>query len=300
MIYYRFKTRSSYYFPRINSKGKFIYSLYGNYGSKATKLYWWLFRNLSLFRWFHITNSSNVENFDIIQSLIGDECVFGINMGTPGPEQKKSILGYNVITGEIFFAKFATKEKAKKLSANEIKVYKTLADSGLVPVLYDYSITPDYVFLKCECYKGKHIDHFLTDEQVLKILNVLQNYHFEENVEQIDGLKTCFAHNDFCLWNMLSVNGHVCLVDWEMAGEFPIGHDLFTYIFQTTFFIRNAVPTSVVLKNNLQLIKKYFGDIDYIPYLKHFVDYKINFFSSGQNPYGLKRYMELKAIVEDL
>lgn len=134
----------------------------------------------------------------------------------------------------------------------------------------------------------------------MTILNVLQNYHFEENVEQIDGLKTCFAHNDFCLWNMLSVNGHICLVDWEMAGEFPIGHDLFTYIFQTTFFIQNAVPTNIVLKNNLQLIKKYFGDIDYIPYLKHFVDYKINFFSSGQNPYGLKRYMELKAIVEDL
>ena len=97
MIYYKFKTRSSYYFPRINSKGKFIYSLYGNYGSKATKLYWWLFRNLSLFRWLHITNSSNVENFDIIQSLIGDECVIGINIGTPGPEQKTSIFGYNVI-----------------------------------------------------------------------------------------------------------------------------------------------------------------------------------------------------------
>lgn len=116
MIYYRFKTRSSYYFPRINSKGKFIYSLYGNYGSKATKLYWWLFRNLSLFRWLHITNSSNVENFDIIQSLIGDECVFGINMGTPGPEQKKSILGYNVITGEIFLQNLLLKKRQKNLA----------------------------------------------------------------------------------------------------------------------------------------------------------------------------------------
>lgn len=297
MMFYRFKTRSSYYFPNVGDKGDFIYTLYGSYGGKVTKAYWWMFKNIAPFRWLHAKSGNSINNFDIIRSLIGNDCIYGINLGTPGPEQKMSILGYNKKTGNKFFAKLATKDDAKKLSKNEIKVYETLTPSGLTPKLYEHKITNDYVYLKCECIVGEHVKDFLSEEKVLDILNTLRQYHYDENKVDKDGFKTCFAHNDFCLWNMLNVNGRVRLIDWEMADEYPLGHDLFTYIFQTTFLVWNSIPTSEVYDKNLHLINKYFQNEDYMPYLKRFVDYKIDFFSKGQNPYGLKRYMELKGLI---
>lgn len=297
MRFYRFKTRSSYFFPIAGKQGEFIYSLYGNYGGKITKVYWWLFKNCAPFRWLHIKDETAIDSIKTIKELVGDDFVYGINMGTPGPEQKKSILGYNKHTGAKFFAKFATKEAAMRLSKNEIKVYETLSESGMVPKLYDQKVTDEYVYLNCECVDGEHVNSFLDEEELLSLLNTLRGYHYDKNKKNKDGLQTCFAHNDFCLWNMLKVEEETRLIDWEMADEFPLGHDLFTYIFQTTFFVRNDISTYEVYEKNLPLIKKYFGDMDYLPYLKSFVEYKVNFFSDGHNPYGLKRYNELYDLI---
>ena len=295
MFFYKFKTyTTSYFFPKLTKKSRFIYSLYGNYGGFVAKLYWWLFGHCSLVRYLNRVESSSVQDFELLQSLLGDDSVFGINYGTPSPDQKKSILGYDG-AGRRFFAKLSRKENAKKLSSNEIFVYQKLADSGLVPKLIDCKITDDYVFLKTECVEGNHIHGQISNDEILKILEILRAYHYDESLKS-DDLKTCFSHGDFCPWNMLESDGRLKIIDWEMATERPLGHDLFTYVFQTAFLIHQEESCENVMRKNKKLIDSYFesaGVDDWESYLKNFVLLKIDEFTTKQEAYMLTRYKEI-------
>lgn len=294
MTLYRFKTKTtSYFFPKLTKKSRFIYSLYGNYGGVVAKLYWWLFLHCSLVRYLNRVELSSVQDFELLQSFLGSDSVFGINYGTPSPDQKKSILGYDGV-GRRFFAKLSRKENAKKLSSNEIFVYQKLAESGLVPKLFDHKITDDYVFLKTECVEGCHIHGQVSNDQILQILETLRAYHYDEKLKS-DGLKTCFSHGDFCPWNMLENDGRLKIIDWEMAGERPLGDDLFKYIFQTAFLIRREESFEYVMQKNKKLIDSYFesaGVDDWMPYFKNFVLLKIEEFTRKQDAYLLARYKE--------
>lgn len=295
MIFYRFKTKTtSYFFPKLTKKSRFIYSLYGNYGGVVAKLYWWLFLHCSLVRYLNRVESSSVQDVELLQTLLEADSVFGINYGTPSPDQKKSILGYDE-AGRHFFAKLSQKDNARKLSSNEIFVYQKLADSGLVPKLFDYKVTDDYVFLKTECVEGCHIHGQVSNDQILQILETLRVYHYDECLKA-DGLKTCFSHGDFCPWNMLESEGRLKIIDWEMAGERSLGHDLFTYVFQTAFLIRREESLENVMQKNRTLIDSYFesaGVNDWEPYLKDFALLKIEEFTRKQDSYMLARYKEV-------
>ena len=294
MTLYRFKTKTtSYFFPKLTKKSRFIYSLYGNYGGVVAKLYWWLFLHCSLVRYLNRVESSSVQDFGLLQSLLGTESVFGINYGTPSSDQKKSILGYDG-AGLHFFAKLSQKENAKKLSSNEIFVFQKLADSGLVPKLFDCKITDDYVFLKTECVDGNHVHGQISNDEILQILETLRAYHYDENLKS-DGLKTCFSHGDFCPWNMLESEGRLKVIDWEMAGERALGHDLFTYIFQTAFLIRCDASFEKIMQENRTLFDSYFesaGVNDWGPYFKDFALLKVDEFTRKQDSYMFARYKE--------
>lgn len=294
MKLYRFKTtKASYFFPDVNSKNEFVYSLYGNYGGLAVKLYWWLFRHSFFVRYLSKIDSSVVEDYQQLQNLLGSDSVFGINFGTRSPDQKKSILGVDAC-GKRFFAKLSTKENAQKLSCNEIHVYKKLADSGLVPALIDYKITDDYVFLKTECVEGDHIHGQVSEDRILQMLLRLSAYHYANELN-CDGLKTCFSHGDFCLWNMLERDGGIKIVDWEMADERPLGYDLFTYVFQTSFLLKKEEAFDLVMQKNKKLIESYFSSVgieNWEPYFRSFVQEKVEEFSRKQDSYMLRRYNE--------
>lgn len=299
MTLYHFKTRTSCFFPELNRDTRFIFSLYGNYGGVHTRIYWWLFLHSSLFRSFFKVDSNKIEDYTTIQNLVGTESTFGINMGTKGLEQKRSILGIDK-KGDRFFAKFSQKDKARQLSENEILIYKRLADTGLTPVLLDTKKTDDYTFLKCECITGNHVKDFVDEHIVLKVLNTLKSYHIDDDGNK-ESLKTCLAHNDFCLWNMLEQNGKIKLVDWEMAEEAPLGRDLFTYIFQVSFFVWNHMDVKTVYERHKSLIENYFNERveKWKPYLMDFIEYKLNSFE-GKNSYATARFMELKEFSKEL
>lgn len=294
MTFYCFKTKkASYFFPKLTKKSRFIYSLYGNYGGFLAKIYWWLFLHCSLVRCLNRVESSSVQDFELLQTLLGSGFIFGINFGTFSPDQKKSILGYDEAEHH-FFAKLSKKENAKKLSSNEILVYQKLADTGLVPKLFDYKITDEYVFLKTECIEGNHVLENISNDQILQILETLRAYRYDETLKS-DGLKTCFSHGDFCLWNMLESDGRLKIIDWEMAGERALGHDLFTYIFQTSFLLHRKKSFENVMRENKRLINSYFESAcidDWKPYFKDFVLLKIEEFTRKQDSYMLARYKE--------
>jgi len=268
-------------------------------------MYWWLFSHSLLFRWLNRVDENRIERYSQIKELLGEDSVFGINMGSIGPDQKKSILGYNVKTGEEFFAKMSTSERAKALTRNEIKVYKELADTGLVPKIFDYRDEGDYVFLKCECIKGEHLHGQIDFRLVMDILLTLKDNHYSTTNNQDSpslgegegrGLLTCFSHMDFCPWNMIDVQGKLHIIDWEMAAEMPLGFDLFTYLLQTYFLTVNSKNGNEVIKDNESIINDYFGinRTDWQPYLDAFIDYKIEYFSEGQNDLLLNRFKEMK------
>jgi len=336
MQLFSFKTfKSTYYFPAYTAKNDFIYSLYGNYGGKGAHLLWWLFCHFAPLRWLWRVKGEKIEGLALLQSLLGENVVFGVNMGTKGPDQKMSVLGYYINDNDNdndnegsastkaadaarkalprkvrlqdendnenekhrFFAKLATKERAKALSRNEIKVYRTLAGTGLVPELYDYKDTEEYVFLKCECISGEHVHGDVDPEQIMVILKLLKERHYDESFAA-SVLQTCFAHMDFCPWNMINVVGKLHIIDWEMAAEMPLGFDLFTYLLQTFFLTDNLMTGMEVLEKHLNWIDEYFEGEDWKPYLKAFVDYKIEFFSAGQNPLLLSRFKEMKDAIK--
>lgn len=308
MAFYRFKTfKSTYYFPPLTPDSRFIYSLYGNYGGRCARLIWWLFCNVVPFRLLFRVEEKTIEGLSLLKSLLGEDVIYGVNMGTIGPDQKMSVLGYHTNNQSSsadklrFFAKLSTSQRAKDLSRNEIKVYQALAGTGLVPDLYSYKDTDEYVFLKCECIRGEHVQSDVEESQAMSILKVLKDKHYTgtsssfltDNDAGETPIKTCFAHMDFCPWNMLSFSGKLHLIDWEMSAEMPLGFDLFTYLLQTSFLLDNTQSGMTVIEQHRSWIDEYFAGEDWHAYLKAFVNYKLEFFSKGQNPLLYDRFSEM-------
>ena len=100
---------------------------------------------------------------------------------------------------------------------------------------------------------------------------------------------------------MLEQNGKIKLVDWEMAEEAPLGRDLFTYIFQVSFFVWNHMDVKTVYERHKSLIENYFNERveKWKPYLMDFIEYKLNSFE-GKNSYATARFMELKEFSKEL
>lgn len=183
MKYYRFKTfTTSYYFPNIDASLKYMYGLYSPYGGMLSKIYWALFRNIRLVRLLSSIDESKLDfPYTKIKAADGGDTLMSFNMGSPGVEQKISILGYDNILNIPFFAKFSQKPRAMALTRNEVLVYRLLDGTGLTPRLLKAVDTEDYVFLKAEYIKGirpksRNITHeiLLMTKFVLLIGNYLQ------------------------------------------------------------------------------------------------------------------------------
>lgn len=97
MKYYRFKTfTTSYYFPHIDAALKYMYGLYSPYGGMLSKIYWTLFRNIRLVRLLSSIDESKLDfPYTKIKAADGGDTLMSFNMGSPGVEQKISILGYD-------------------------------------------------------------------------------------------------------------------------------------------------------------------------------------------------------------
>lgn len=114
MKFYRFKTfTTSYYFPDLHKEQQFMYGLYSAYGGRFSKFYWFLFRKYKLVRLLTCIDEKKVPfDYQDIKAIDGTNSLMAFNMGSPGVEQKISILGQNLDNGMPFFAKFSQKKKS--------------------------------------------------------------------------------------------------------------------------------------------------------------------------------------------
>ncbi len=298
MPLYRFKTfTTSYYFPKIERGQEYMYGLYSAYGSLPSKILWWLFRNVSLVRQIFAVSEENVDfPLETIRTLDGTKSKMAFNMGSPGVEQKISILGWNEEEQKPFFAKFSQSERARKLTKNEIRLYTLLKDTGLTPELYSYKESDEGIYLKTECLKGKRPANMDVNNEIVDLALKLSPYHLKDAGENENGLRTSLSHGDFCPWNILVVNGKMRLIDWEVADERPLGFDILTYICQISLLFHPEKELSTVIDENRAILERYFNAVgisDYTPYLHAFAKEKIAYEISKEHEDTAEKFRKL-------
>lgn len=302
MIYFRFKTfTTSYYFPILQIHQQYMYGLYSSYGGKLSKIYWDLFKKYNIVRTLTAVDSEDLPfSYRQIKEVDDTDCLMSFNMGSPGIEQKISILGYDNHTHTPFFAKFSQKPVAKELTKNEIDIYKILKDTQLTPQLLNYKICEEYVYLKAEYIKGERpISKKMTPE-VLNLCLELKDYHLTTEKSDENSLQLALSHGDFCPWNILIHGNQMKLIDWELAKDRPLGFDLFTYICQVSLLFNPENELLQIIDKHDAQIKQYFtacGVQNYLPYLKSFATEKADYENNKGNSKAFEKYHRLKIIL---
>lgn len=302
MKYYRFKTfTTSYYFPSLNKEQQYMYGLYSAYGSKLSKIYWSLFKKWRMIRELTAVKEKRLPfPYRQIKEADGSNCLMSFNMGSPGIEQKISILGYDKDTQRPFFAKFSQKKAAIKLTQNEIAIYQTLSHAGITPRLIACQQNQQFVYMKTEYIKGERPKSKEVTTEVLDLCYTLKGFHLTHKKTDEAGLQLALSHGDFCPWNMLYSDKKMKLIDWELAADRPLGYDLFTYICQVSALFYPGKELIKAIDENMIVIKQYFKICaieNYLPYLKAFAREKVAYEQSKGNTLLYEKYNKLYSLI---
>ena len=287
MMYYRFSTfTTSYYFPAITEETQFLYGLYSPYGGKLSRYYWRKFRQSSFVRSLTSVKEQRLPfPYSMIRTLVEAEA------------QKISILGYMPQTQKRFFAKFAQKPEAMRLSYHEIEALQLLKETNLVPVLYDSIVEDAFVYLQTEYVQGHRPYDTLLNDKVVDLLIKLSAFHYPNADRGSNGLLTCLSHGDFCPWNMLvQPDNSLRMIDWEMADERLVGYDIFTWLLNVAGLVTGDIPLYHIIERNRKYIMRYFNAMqlnDYTPYLRCFVEQQLTLLKKGSKKYLLEKYQIL-------
>lgn len=280
MNYYRFKTfRTSYYFPEIDSESTFLYGIYHPYGSFLVKQYWKIFTSCKLIRLLSRISINKLPfPYQSIIRLCPSDSIISFNLGTPGEEQKISMLGYIPCGGKSFFAKYTTKKRAKSLARNEISVLKELEKEKIAPTLLAAVESDEEVFFMTSRVDGQPYPSFELSPPIMDMLILLSTIKLKNNSAN-NHLKICLSHGDFCPWNMLQNGKEVRLIDWEMGANRPLGYDLFFFIIHARLVMgADAKLIISLIEKNIDQILKYFSSLDisdYHPYLISFLSIRL-------------------------
>ncbi|WP_111709970.1 phosphotransferase [Lutibacter citreus] len=303
MKYYYFNPfNRQYYFPEGFKQQPLFASFYHPY-TFAGSLLWFVWKNMKIVRQLCREDSiDTVLPIKRFKKYLPYSAIFAINKGTIGVEQKISIIAYDSISGEEFFMKYAESEIARKNVDNEGKVLAQLNHLNFVPKLYLQASENDYTIIKTSIVKGNPLGKQKIDEQILGVLIELSKQHLNTDRIFATKRKSCFAHGDFCPWNMMLDSGKLYIYDWEMAGVYPLGYDLFTYIFQTSFLLSPTIKIEEIIKKNKELITNFFKLLeinDWGNYLLEFSDIKLKIESSKNNNRLVRPYYQLKIFLSN-
>lgn len=268
--------KPQFFFPEAFKKHKVFLSFFEPYSLKGS-VSWFLFRHFWLYRICFKKN--NIEPFipeEEIRKVVGFDALMAFNTGTPGPERKITALGLE--KNSYFFIKFGNTHLAIENVTNEHKVLQQLSHLNFVPKVQGFYINQNSVILKTDVLTGERLGNVNINDSIFSCLIQLSKQKNVKNLEEDKSLITVFAHGDFCPWNMMEKDKKIMLFDWEMAGDYPLAYDLFTFIFQTQFLLAPEKSISLTLNESKKIIDKYFQHFniyDWSNYLKEFCLIKI-------------------------
>ena len=298
--FYLHPFKPQYFFQEESLKDSWLLKLFQPYSCKG-RVSWWLFRRVSAYRvFFSRTDISDFIPEVKIRSLVGERAVLAFNLGTPGPSQKLTCLGRD--KGSYFFCKISSTPQAKDLLRNEAAVLKKLSSLDFVPKVQVFVEDGNLLFLKTNVLEGERIGSMDLNKELLSCLLKISKAQRTSSKSRIDSHRYVFAHGDFCPWNMLSDGGTIRVYDWEMTGYFPIGYDLFTFIFQPSMLIKNHVDYHKIVERNYGFVVLYFNQFnvsDWNSYLVHYCRIKLSQTDVGENPRLLFNFQKLLKFASD-
>jgi len=274
--YYIHPFRPQYFFPK-GFKEHAVFTNFFKPFSFLGNLSWWLFNNSAGYRL--LFKKENIEAFipeDNIRKVCGKTALMAFNIGTVGPEQKITALGYERNT--YFFIKYAKTPLSISNVKNEYAVLNAVKSLNFVPSVESFHEVQNNVLLKTNVLHGHKLGALKANDSILERTIQISKIKYSFNHNTKNNLKSVFAHGDFCPWNMMLSDGEILVFDWEMGGNYPLGYDLFTYIFQTSFLLEPDIAVTEILSENNQIISSYFiyfKIFDWYPYLLAFAEIKI-------------------------
>ena len=293
--------RPQYFFP----KGFKKYDLFLNFFKPYSfygKISWFLFTKIAFYRALFITNNidRNIPEASI-RKIVGTEPLMAFNKGTVGPEQKITALA--IKNKNEFFIKYGQTDIAKENIANEHFILKQISHLEFVPKVLDFFDDEHNTLLMTNVLKGNRLSKTSLDERLINKLNTIARQEVGYIKFTKSSLKTAFAHGDFCPWNIMIKDDNILIYDWEMAGNYILGYDLFTFIFQTNFLLKPKMKISKIIKDNLYFIKEYFLGFNIVyweDYLRAFTDYKLSLVLLKDNHELMMCYKKLSDYVSKI
>jgi hypothetical protein len=305
MRYYYFNPFSKqYYFPVGFQNYPIFATFYQPYKITA-KMMWKMWRTSSLFRKIFSTNEpEKYLPLEHIRQYVTPCSILSFNLGTVGVEQKISVLGVERTTNEAFYIKYATSEIACRNVFNEGVVLQQLLHLSFVAKLQlNINLEEEFTLIKTTVLHGDKMKYQPVNEQLLSILYTLADQKVMSWRNYLTDLQSCFAHGDFCPWNMLVNQGEIEIFDWELAGQYPLGYDLFMYIFQYEFLVNETMNFELLLNENSNVIQQYFKHFEikeWIPYVQEFSKLRYQIESDKNNSDLIESYLQLKEYVSKL
>lgn len=289
--FYFSKELFTYESKRLNLK--YIYAPY----TLSLKFIWFLWRRFYFIRYFFSCSSFSLPDlFYKISDLIDlENCFFQINVGTKGDEQKMTILAYNN-EGRYYFIKAGETSVAINLIENEANTLSSLPFTLSTPKVEKFIKNPEFAILVTNVIIADKLTNIKVNDKILSYLFELNSI----NHSIINGYIFCFSHGDCCPWNILKCkDGTIFFVDWELAGMFPLGYDIITYIFRTNFLLNPNLSVKNILDSNYDYIRIYysrFGVNDVKSYIKLISLYQTKYVESKGIKALSRNWIELSNI----
>ena len=236
-------------------------------------------------------------NINTIQSILGWKNIDFVLCGGAGTEKKITGLCINKDTDEKVFFKYGSSNRAVQLIKNEINILNSLSLPIIPSLLYSGKETNQDVWFITESFEGIKYNKIKVSSNIFSLILQINKAEFLKKKSSHCQLIYVFSHGDFCPWNLvINLENNIKVIDWEMAGWYPLGFDLFTFIFQSSFLLSPNKKPVMLIKENLSWFNQYFssyGVDNYLPYLKEFSFIKFKMEHSKNNVELIQAYKNL-------
>lgn len=299
--YYIHPGKPQYFFPKNFNKHDLFLNFFTPF-SLLGKISWYIFKKFQFYRYFFLVK--DIEKFipyNDIRNIVGFDSIISFNKGTIGPEQK--ITALCVENDFEFFIKYGFTSLSKYNIRNEYDILKQLSDLDFVPKIISFYEDENKVLLKTTILYGERLKILKLNDSIIENLLILSKQKIINKNKTNNNLISCFAHGDYCPWNMMVFNGKVLLFDWEMAGNYSLGYDLFTYIFQSNFLLNKHKSIQLIFneyQKQIDLFFKKFNITNWSEYVKDFSLIKLKLEEKKGDKLLCIRYKQLLDYVQEI